>query len=86
MASDNEGRGGKRHNEGKGVLFTNKDEHPHPKAPGYRGRCTLAGVEYQISAWVQTAGENAQNPGEKYLQLKFEEKQYENQGRLSGDF
>jgi hypothetical protein len=53
--------------EGRGAIFKNNDENPHPSAPGHRGRCTIAGVEYSISGWVNTS-----QKGEKYLSLKFD--------------
>lgn len=62
-----------RNPEGRGVLYVNKPEEGkalHPNAPGYKGRITIGGKEYTLSAWVETAGADAQNPGMKYFSIK----------------
>lgn len=56
--------------EGRGNLFRSNDKNPHPMAPGHRGGCKIGGVEYHISAWVETA-----KSGMKYMSLKFDRKE-----------
>jgi hypothetical protein len=57
-----------RNKEGRGALFPNNDESPHPRAPGQRGGLRLNGVEYLISGWVEVA----KSSGQRYLSLKIE--------------
>lgn len=47
---------------------------PNPsseKSPPYRGFCEIDGVEYWISAWVNTK----EDTGESYFKLRFTEKE-----------
>lgn len=55
-------------NELRGVLFRNEHKRPDKKDADYRGRATVAGVEYWLDAWV--------NDGQKgkYMSIKFKAK------------
>lgn len=58
-------------NELRGVLFKN-DKKGNDKAPEYKGKCEINGVEYQIAAWVQSPTDPSKA---KYMSLKFQLKQ-----------
>lgn len=73
------GRGGTRgggrrqeyDNELRGVLFQNKKKRTD-KDPGWQGQCTVNGVEYWVSAWVN------ENPdGSKRINFNLTEKEDE---------
>ena len=58
-----------RDNRNTGVLFRNKEK--KDKQPDYTGTFTDSnGVEFKISAWV-----NESKKGEKYLSMRFQEKE-----------
>lgn len=61
-----------KHKDGYGSIFKNsykeKDNQPDYKGNG----TTLSGKDVEIAAWVKTAKD-----GQKYLSLKWEEKQQE---------
>lgn len=58
-------------NELQGSLFKN-DKKTTDKHPDYKGSAQIEGVEYWLSAWVNTSRD-----GRKYMKLKFEPKQTE---------
>lgn len=60
-------------NERRGVLFKNI-KREGKQDPDYRGSATLAGVEYWMSAWVNTARSGPKS-GEKYMALNFQPKE-----------
>lgn len=45
------------------------------KRPDYRGSVNVDGVEYWLSAWIRTAGDNRKRAGEKFMSLKLEAKE-----------
>ena len=45
-------------NEMRFALFKN-DKGDNDKRPDYRGTCQVAGVEYDLSAWIRTGREGA---------------------------
>ena len=49
-----------------GALFKNtkKEKESHPD---YRGECVIAGVKYEIAAWIK-----ASKAGNKYMSLSFQ--------------
>jgi len=53
-------------NELRGALFRN-DKGDNPARPDYRGRCTIGGTEYRISAWLR----KAQATGMTFMSLAF---------------
>jgi hypothetical protein len=53
-------------NELRGALFRN-DKGDNPARPDYRGRCTINGTEYRISAWLR----KAQATGVTFMSLAF---------------
>lgn len=53
-------------NNNTGVLFKNRSE--NDKAPGYTGKITIDGHEYDLAAWVKTG-----KSGEKFFSLKVQE-------------
>lgn len=55
-------------NELQGVLFKNIKE--KAAQPDYKGSCEIAGVQYWISAWINTP----KGQGTKYMSLKFKAK------------
>ena len=58
-------------NERKGVLFKNDDKREGKKDPDYRGSATLNGVDYWVSAWVNTS----RRDGSKYMALNYTPKE-----------
>lgn len=54
-------------NQNRGTLNKNKNR-ANPKAPEYRGSCTIEGKKWSISAWVQESKDN----GEKYFSMSFQ--------------
>lgn len=54
-----------------GSLGRNDKKGDNPKRPDYRGKCTVAGVEYYIAGWIKesTQGRNA---GSKFISMRFE--------------
>ena len=56
-----------------GMLFRN-DKGDNEKRPDYKGSCEVNGVQYWISGWVRTAGENSKRAGEKFISMKLEPK------------
>ena len=57
-------------NNFKGVLYKN-DKKTEDKHPEYKGSGQIDGIEYWISAWIKTAGQNAKVPGSKFMSLAF---------------
>ena len=55
-------------NEKKGVLFKNNDK-KSDKYPDYKGSATVNGVDYWLSAWVNTSKD-----GNKYMSISMQEK------------
>jgi uncharacterized protein (DUF736 family) len=53
--------------DNSGALFTN-DKKGKEKAPDYKGKAFVDGVEKEISAWINTA-----KSGVKYMSLTFQE-------------
>jgi uncharacterized protein (DUF736 family) len=53
-----------------GALFKN-DKKDSDKHPDYKGSATVGGVEYWLSAWINTAATS----GKKYMSLRLEPKQ-----------
>lgn len=47
-----------------GALFPNKSE--NPKAPTFKGKVLINGMELDIAGWNQTS-----QKGQKYISLKF---------------
>lgn len=64
-------------NELKGVLFKNEDKQSDTHAD-YRGSATVAGVDYFLDAWINTA-----ESGRKYMSLRLKPKDKQ-QGRDTG--
>lgn len=62
----------RKNKPGEGALFRNNDAHPHPKAPGYRGRmtCPCCEEELKLSAWVRTS-----ESGVQYMRLNIDQHQ-----------
>jgi uncharacterized protein (DUF736 family) len=60
-----------------GALFKN-DKKANEKAPDYKGKCVVDGVEKEVAAWVKEA-----KNGNKYLSLQFSEpyKKPDNKGK-----
>lgn len=56
-------------NTNSGVLFKN-DQKGNPKRPQYRGSINVAGVDYNISAWIK----ESKKTGDKFMSLSVEEK------------
>lgn len=56
-------------NELRGALFKNKNMREGKKDPEYKGNATIGGVEYWVSAWLNTS-----KSGEKYMALKYQPK------------
>lgn len=54
-------------NNNKGALFLD-NKRTNEKAPHYRGNAMVNGVQVKMSAWVNVS----QKDGSKYLSLKFE--------------
>ena len=59
--------------DNEGELFNNKQRTEENNRPHYTGKCRVDGVDKQMSAYINVAGENAKNPGEKYLKIRFQE-------------
>lgn len=57
-------------NERRGALFKNKNKREDRQDPEYKGSATLAGVDYWVSAWINTS-----KAGEKYMGLTFQPKE-----------
>jgi len=53
-------------NELRGALFKN-DKGDNPARPDYRGRSTIEGKTYRVSAWIRTA----RATGAKYMSLAY---------------
>lgn len=53
----------------RGVLFKN-DQGNNPKRPQYRGTIAVAGVDYNLSAWIR----KSEKTGDSYMSLAVEEK------------
>lgn len=60
-------------NTNTGSLFKN-DKGDNEKRPDYKGSVNVDGVEYWLSAWIRTAGDNTKRAGEKFMSLKLEAK------------
>lgn len=52
--------------DNEGALFGH-DKKGNDKAPDYKGGARVAGVDYDLSAWINTAKAS----GKKYLKLKL---------------
>jgi hypothetical protein len=61
-------------NRNKGAMFKNSRKTPR-KHPDYTGTIDVDGTEHWISGWINEAGPNARNPGQKYLKLSISEKE-----------
>jgi len=61
-------------NTNTGSLFKN-DKGDNEKRPDYKGSVNVDGVEYWLSAWIRTAGDNSKRAGEKFMSLKLEAKE-----------
>ena len=59
--------------DNEGELFKNKQRTEENNRPHYTGKCRVDGVDKQISAYINVAGENAKNPGEKYFKIRFQD-------------
>ena len=57
-------------NNNSGTLGKNKRKEKDTH-PDYSGKAVIDGKGYWISAWLKTAGPNAQIPGEKFFSLAF---------------
>tara|TARA_Y100001963_G_C6738078_1_gene427413 strand:- start:1096 stop:1338 length:243 start_codon:yes stop_codon:yes gene_type:complete len=53
--------------DGTGSLFTNKNKKTD-KHPDYTGKCKIAGVERNVSGWINTS-----ESGIQYMRLSFDE-------------
>ena len=51
-----------------GSLFKNDKRGENDKAPLYKGKCVVDGVEKEMAAWMQTS-----KSGVTYMSLKFSE-------------
>jgi len=54
----------------KGVLFKN-DKQGNENRPDYKGKITVNGVEYWLSAWIN----ESKKDGKRYMALKVQEKE-----------
>jgi hypothetical protein len=61
-------------NELRGALFRNGSQRDGKSDPQYRGRITIAGVEYWLDAWLATS-----KAGDRYMQLKARPKDADRQ-------
>ena len=61
-------------NDGTGSMFRN-EKREREEQPEFRGSANIDGVDYWISAWVNTAGPQTSVPGKKFFSLKFNRKQ-----------
>jgi len=59
-------------NEMKGVLFKN-DQKVNEKAPLYKGKIQISGVEYELAAWIRES-----KKGNKFMSLLASRKEEEN--------
>lgn len=74
--------------DNSGSLFKN-DRKERESQPGWKGSAVIGGVEYWISCWVNVASQQAKNPGQKYMSLRFDPKNQQGQVPLSeqgGDY
>lgn len=62
-------------NSNSGALFKNLQKEPGDKRPDYKGFAEVNGQKVEVAAWIRTAGEQAKNPGQKFMSLKFQEPQ-----------
>lgn len=60
-------------NERRGALFKNDRKRDGKQDPDYRGQCQIGGVEYWVSAWINTSKKD----GSKFMGLTFQPKQDE---------
>lgn len=68
--------------EMRGVLFKN-DQKGNDKAPWYKGKIQINGVEYQLAAWLR----EAKSSGNKFLSISAElpqEKRDSSQSNMQG--
>ncbi len=63
-------------NENSGALFKN-DRKTRDSQPGWKGSATIDGKEYWVSCWVNEGKATSRIPGQKYLSIKFTEKEEE---------
>lgn len=56
-------------NQNKGALFSNKKKRDD-RDPGYQGSINVNGVDFWLSAWIQTS-----KAGEKYFSLRVNPKE-----------
>ena len=61
-------------NTNRATLWKN-DKKTEDKHPDYKGQVNVEGVEYWMSGWINTAGENSKRAGEKYISLRLEMKE-----------
>lgn len=60
-------------NEMSGALFQNKNK-TRDAQPGWKGTTTIEGKEYWVSGWVNVPKDG----GDKYISLRYEEKEVQN--------
>jgi len=60
--------------DNSGSLFRN-DRATSDRHPTHKGKATIGGVDYWVSAWVKEAGQNSKNPGARFFSLAFEPKE-----------
>jgi hypothetical protein len=58
-------------NEGRGVLFRNKNQREGRRDPDYTGTINHNGVEYWLSGWLKKSGPGSKNPGENFLSIQI---------------
>ena len=51
----------------RGILFREKEK-TNPKAPDYKGKVDVEGVEWRIAGWIRTSGKD----GSRFLSLSIE--------------
>ena len=61
----------------RGVLFINERKDTDAK-PDYTGRCTIANVEWYLSAWIKAPRE----AGDDFISIEFEKSAARSTGRL----
>ena len=63
-----------------GSLFKNDKKGDNDKAPLYKGKCVVDGVEKEMAAWMQTS-----KSGVTYMSLKFSEPYNKDGAKTSSD-
>ena len=57
-------------NTNSGMMSRN-DKKENDKQPDFKGFVDVEGVEYWLSAWVKTAGEQSKTPGRKFFSISL---------------